>query len=295
MKIYEIISERLPSASDPLGKVTSKKRSIANDVATYIGPKATQWDADQAKLASEMEKNGSSRKEIHLATGTIRGPKGNWYQEISNHLDHIKPNLKKGNTYYDNVHAPEVYKAHPNLKHNKMNVNAILPKGVAGSYNKGTKEINVSGTHADGYTPRSNAEKMAIISHEFQHPFDDIEMRGKGGSPDSAETKNIARQLGMTPSQVYRGLPSEILGRSTERRQKLTPAQRREIMPSFGDTSTITTAGQKIPYSMRQHGPGKKTIRPGSEGSRYQEPHVTYKNPYKLSVDYLGKPTRGTP
>lgn len=294
MKIYEIIGEALPPRNNPTAKGHSKKRSIANDVVTYIGPKATQWDAAAAKLASEMEKNGSSRKEIHLATGTIRGPKGNWYQEISNHLDYIKPNLKKGNTYYDNVHAPEVYKAHPNLKHNKMNVNAKLPKGTAGSYNYATKEINVSGTHADG-TPRSNAEKMAIISHEFQHPFDRIENRGKGGSPDSAETKDIARQLGMTPSQVYRGFPSEILARSTERRQKLTPAQRREIMPSFGDTSTITTGTKKIPYNMRQHGPGKKTTRPGSEGSSYQEPHVTFKNPYKNRADYLVKPIRGTP
>ena len=91
----------------------------------------------------------------------------------------------------------------------------------------------------------------------------------------------------MTPSQVYRGYASEILARSTARRRKLTKKQRGEIMPSFGDTSTITTAGKRVPYNMRQHGPGKKTTRPGSEGSAWQEPHVTFKNPYK--------PPRGTP
>lgn len=57
-----------------------------NPVGMFIGPSSPMFNRDMALKASQMAKKGSSPQEIWQATGTVKGPDGQWRQEISDEL-----------------------------------------------------------------------------------------------------------------------------------------------------------------------------------------------------------------
>ena len=73
--------------------------------------------------------------------------------------------------------------------------------------------------------------------------------------------------------------------RSTARRLDLTPDERNIITPNLGtDTDIVTIPGSTVPYSFRKNndtGYVKTTRSDATKTSRFLDPHVTFKNPYK--------------
>lgn len=59
----------------------------------FIGPESQSWNKTMAFEASKMAKKGATPQEIWKATGTVKGPDGQWRQEISDETS--KFNLAK--------------------------------------------------------------------------------------------------------------------------------------------------------------------------------------------------------
>jgi hypothetical protein len=54
-----------------------------NPVGMFIGPSSKMFNKDMALKASQMAKKGATPQEIWQTTGTVKGPDGQWRQEIS--------------------------------------------------------------------------------------------------------------------------------------------------------------------------------------------------------------------
>ena len=54
-----------------------------NPVGMFIGPSSAMFNKDMAFKASQMAKKGATPQEIWQTTGTVKGPDGQWRQEIS--------------------------------------------------------------------------------------------------------------------------------------------------------------------------------------------------------------------
>lgn len=57
-----------------------------NPVGMFIGPASKMFNKDMALKASQMAKKGATPQEIWQTTGTVKGPDGQWRQEISDEL-----------------------------------------------------------------------------------------------------------------------------------------------------------------------------------------------------------------
>lgn len=64
-----------------------------NPVGMFIGPGSAMFNKDMALKASQMSKKGATPQEIWQTTGTVKGPDGQWRQEISDEAS--KFNLAK--------------------------------------------------------------------------------------------------------------------------------------------------------------------------------------------------------
>jgi hypothetical protein len=62
------------------------------EVGMFVGAGSKAFDKAMAFTASKLEKKGLSPQEIWKETGTVRGPDGQWRQEISDKEAFIKGN-----------------------------------------------------------------------------------------------------------------------------------------------------------------------------------------------------------
>ena len=242
MKIYEIISERLPPASDPLGKVTSKKRSIANDVATLMGKNSKTWNPNSNKIAQQMSDAGKTPEEIWAATQNWKF-NGTWKQEIDDSGARFK---NGGNTslgsQLDHKKLLKAYPAMADYDYDK-NVDTSNYSGqFRAMHTKPNDKTNPSGKSGMINISKYAHDKMNVTGHEIQHGVGDREDWPIGGSPKSQRTKNLAKELGVTPHEAYRMYSDEILARITADRWNMTPAERKLNMPQGGSTTDIISS-----------------------------------------------------
>jgi len=137
----------------------------------FIGPSSPMFNKDLALKASQMEKKGAKPQEIWQATGTVKGPDGQWRQEISDSgsaiiEDKLPTNYIEG---YGDVPAwkleqslkhPELYASYPNLK----DVRGSFRRGGAAdaTYNSGMDWISYSKEkYEKGFIPKEIKEKLA--------------------------------------------------------------------------------------------------------------------------------------
>ena len=69
-----------------------------NPVGMFIGPSSTMFNKDMALKASQMAKKGATPQEIWQTTGTVKGPDGQWRQEISDKESFVKGSQDFGQT-----------------------------------------------------------------------------------------------------------------------------------------------------------------------------------------------------
>lgn len=62
-----------------------------NPVGMFIGPTSKMFNKDMALKASQMAKKGASPQEIWQTTGSVKGPDGQWRQEISDEMSKFNP------------------------------------------------------------------------------------------------------------------------------------------------------------------------------------------------------------
>ena len=245
MKIYEIISEALPPRNNPGSKGHSKKRSIANDVATFMGKDSKTWNKGSNQIARKMSDAGKTPEEIWAATGNWMYA-GTWKQEIND----FKAKFKKGphdGTLGDQLDHKDLYKAYSAMKGYNYNKDVDQSK-YSGSFTRlHTKatDDNKSGKSGEINISKFSNNPMAVTGHEVQHAASNIENWPSGGSPRTARTKAIAKKLGVTPREAYKMYADEILSNITMDRWNWTDKQRKATMPDASATSHIISGFPK--------------------------------------------------
>lgn len=149
------------------------------------------------KVAKRMERGKKDAKTIKMATGWERGADGKWRYEmpdakIKDTIDvgggHIEKRYEEdmlwnGGKLIDNINAPKLFEAYPQLKDVRINTDAIMDDMPSnGVYNPNTKTITI---HADKLKYLNK-----ILNHEIQHAIQDMEGFASGGTP-----KNVRERI----------------------------------------------------------------------------------------------------
>jgi hypothetical protein len=160
--------------TDPM-RVGRAARAVTNPVMSkiFIGKSAKTWNADAAKRAEEMEKEGYPAELIWEETGTFRSPDGELRQEISD-LPSSWKGGESGSSLKDVLEHPELFKAYPDLKETMVKM-------------KSTQE----GTYYPALEVAKRPERIevgepnsrSIALHEIQHAIQEREDFATGGKP----------------------------------------------------------------------------------------------------------------
>jgi len=138
----------------------------------FIGASSPMFDKKMAFEASKLAKKGKTPQEIWEATGTVKGPDGQWRQEISDTGSAIIEGKLPTNYIegYGDVPAwkleqslkhPELYASYPNLK----DVQGSFRGGGAAdaTYNSGMDWISYNKEkYQKGFIPKEIEEKLAL-------------------------------------------------------------------------------------------------------------------------------------
>ena len=191
-----------------------------NPVGMFIGPSSKMFNKDMALKASQMAKKGSSPQEIWKATGTVKGPDGQWRQEISDKASRYDPEaledlralenfdyLKQTQPLGGTLEHPELYKAYPELS--DMPVHFMPAERMGGAYGAYSPKHDRM-TISDQLTP-GKARSSAL--HEIQHAIQEREGFAVGGNQrDFAKIKYDAleqiRGLNERMSDIVRQMDS---------------------------------------------------------------------------------------
>jgi hypothetical protein len=205
MKIYEIIGPKTTNKKlgNELNKIKNFKKTIPNlKKATWISSNAKNFNHAAKDHAMTMHMDGRTPQEVYAKTGMYKGQDGAWMSRISDKNMKIKKGLKPGTTHRlgDVLTHDEYFKNYPDAADIKYKVrdNRKEPElgGVAaldGTY------IGMS-THMrdkNGKVVKVDDKTLkAKTGHELQHIIQTMEPgMSKGGSPDSALTKEITNTL----------------------------------------------------------------------------------------------------
>jgi hypothetical protein len=167
-----------------------------NPVGMFIGPSSAMFNKDMALKASQMAKKGKSPQEIWQATGSVKGPDGQWRQEISDRSSTMKGSgdfgktvmgayergsQKTGDQLYktnvdDVLFHNELAQAYPELMRIETQ---MMPKDrTARGSLIGTSEGQVLRVRED--LPSQDARSTML--HELQHAIQEKEGFGAGGN-----------------------------------------------------------------------------------------------------------------
>lgn len=149
---------------------------------------------DNLDVAKQMEEAKKDAKAIKMATGWEKGVDGKWRYEmpdakIKDTMDvgggHIVKRyeddmLWNGGKLSKVIDAPELFKAYPQLKDVRIEMDAIMNDMPSnGEYNPQTKTITI---HADELKYLNS-----ILNHEIQHVIQHEEGFAHGGTPEQVE------------------------------------------------------------------------------------------------------------
>jgi hypothetical protein len=161
-----------------------------NPVGMFIGPSSKMFNKDMALKASQMSKKGATPQEIWQTTGTVKGPDGQWRQEISDKASKYDPDaLKelKENPQFDYLkdtqplggvlEHPELYKAYPDV--GDIPVHFMPGERMNGAYAAYAPKTNRM-TLKDSLDPQ---KARSSTLHETQHAIQELENFAVGGNP----------------------------------------------------------------------------------------------------------------
>ena len=171
------------------------------EVGMFVGAGSKAFDKAMAFTASKLEKKGVSPQEIWKETGTVRGPDGQWRQEISDKEAFIKGNkpfedvimgaydrgvLETGDQLYktnvgDVMYHSPLKEAYPEL----MDIETqMMRKGSNARGSLGTdKASNEQILSVKKDLPPEEARSTML--HELQHAVQEKEGFGVGGNVDT--------------------------------------------------------------------------------------------------------------
>ena len=254
----EVVGENI----DPRNWLKPRK-AFKKDI--FVGPKSKTWNDNRAAAAAQMERQGASPEQIWSATGTWRGPDGNWRQEIGDDKTKFRDDFAKRGLTEENkfqyppakplaeaLSAPELTAAYPEMQ--SLSVNARkLPDWVPDSSNSGG-ELTTMTDRPVGIFAYNKTEGGALdtTAHELQHVVQKLEGFAPGGVPNqfyreveqtlqqnnpqqwAALTKEQRRDLVETESfKRYRNLMGEAEARATAARRNLPWLKRRQRFPGL--------------------------------------------------------------
>jgi hypothetical protein len=162
----------------------------------FIGPSSPMFNKQMAFEATKLSKRGKTPQEIWQQTGTVKGPDGQWRQEISDAEATLVPQQKKTIEWLDTVGPAEypvgsindlikhdaLLKAYPDIS----KIRATLRKGQSASYfpNDAFNERIISpALIREGKLANPEATKSSTL-HELQHAIQEREKFASGGSAD---------------------------------------------------------------------------------------------------------------
>lgn len=246
-----------------------KSRQVANilaegynPVGMFIGPSSKMFNKDMALKASQMSKKGATPQEIWKTTGTVKGPDGQWRQEISDAQSTLVPQQRKaldwlsdpGPAEYpvgsinDLIRHQEVLKAYPDL----ANIRASLRKGESASYfpNDGFNERIISPALVrQGELANPQATKSSTL-HELQHAIQEREKFASGGSADDFafmrdDAMEKIQQLNAKMSNIAQKLESKSL---SEQEKQLLTTQYEQAISERADLVPLATLDPRQAY-----------------------------------------------
>lgn len=188
------------------------------EVGMFVGAGSKAFDKAMAFTASKMEKKGATPQEIWKETGTVRGPDGQWRQEISDRLSTVKGDkpyeeviMRAYNRGVENT-GDQLYKTNVEdvLSHNVLKEaypelmgieTQMMRKGsdARGSLSVGGKNQVMQ---VRGDLPAQEARSTML--HELQHAIQEKEGFGVGGNIDTmARLKStVMNKIGDLNSQM---------------------------------------------------------------------------------------------
>jgi hypothetical protein len=180
--------------------------------------------ADKAKLAraEELERGGTSNRDVWSQTGWWRGPEGKWRFEIDDSaakvggVDSLKWLQENGVGQLplsEYASHPDFFAAYPELARSLTVFDRKMPPAHLGSYGPGAITLRRG----------LSAEKAkSPFLHELQHSVQDREGFAQGGSPSALHSQAM---------DEYRRLAGEAEARAVQTRRNLTPQQRATAFP----------------------------------------------------------------
>jgi hypothetical protein len=231
----------------------------------FVGPKSKTWNDNRAAAAAHMEGKGATPEKIWSATGTWRGPDGNWRQEIGDENirfrdDFAKRGLTEENKFQyppakplpEALSAPELTAAYPEAQ--SLSVNARkLPDWVPESSNSGG-ELATMSNRPVGIFAYNKTETGALdtTAHELQHVVQKLEGFAPGGVPNqfyrqveqsfknsdpqkwaALSAKERTSMVEAEAFRRYRNLMGEAEARATANRRNLSWPERRQRFPGL--------------------------------------------------------------
>jgi hypothetical protein len=223
-KLRDVVANPLLSAQQFLGNVNDRARNLNemtaaaalegvdygpasqrlgglladayNPVGMFIGPSSPMFNKQMAFEATKLSKRNKTPQEIWQQTGTVKGPDGQWRQEISDAEATLVPQQKKTIEWLDTVGPAEypvgsindlikhdaLLKAYPDIS----KIRATLRKGQSASYfpNDAFNERIISpALIREGKLANPEATKSSTL-HELQHAIQEREKFASGGSAD---------------------------------------------------------------------------------------------------------------
>lgn len=148
-----------------------------NPVGMFIGPASKMFNKDMALKASQMAKKGATPQEIWKTTGTVKGPDGQWRQEISDKKVSYQKDFEQSppgqaiNTFVgDAIEHPELFKAYPQSPNIAL---GMYPSAANASYQPAANKIVI---------PNRGESGKSSLLHEIQHAIQEREGFAVGGN-----------------------------------------------------------------------------------------------------------------
>lgn len=188
------------------------------EVGMFVGAGSKAFDKAMAFTASKMEKKGATPQEIWKETGTVRGPDGQWRQEISDRLSTIKGDkpyeeviMRAYNRGVENT-GDQLYKTNVEdvLSHNVLKESYPELMGIEtqmmrkGSDAKGSLSVGGKNQVMQVRGDLPSQEARSTMLHELQHAIQEKEGFGVGGNVDTmARLKStVMNKIGDLNSQM---------------------------------------------------------------------------------------------
>lgn len=173
------------------------------EVGMFVGAGSKAFDKAMAFTASKLEKKGVSPQEIWKETGTVRGPDGQWRQEISDKEAFIKGNkpfedvimgaydrgvLETGDQLYktnvgDVMYHNPLKQAYPEL----MGIETQMMRKGSNARGSLAKDIMNNEQILQVRKDLSPEEARSTMLHELQHGIQESEGFAAGGNAETMD------------------------------------------------------------------------------------------------------------